>query len=603
VTDRQLPPHSRRAFLAGGASLALLLAGCGGSSSQLPPSDTSAEPPPPDPTTGASAPPATSEAATTATAPATTAADATTGMQTAPGTTAAEAAGTVPGPVATGGTPGGRIVIGYLNEGNSWDPAIGYTETSWDAICNLTFAPLYSYDEQQAPQPNAAAELPQVSADGLVYTIPLREGVMFHHGRPVTAADYVYAFDRTLDPKVESWAASYLYSVDGAKERYEGGAASVRGVRAVDDLTLEVTLATPDVTFLYALTQPFTAPVPQEEVERLGDAWGTTAAVGNGPYRMTGYDATAQTATFARHEAHFWPGLPYVDELEMQWGLDATVQLLKLQRGEVDVLYSGFTPDQVQRVTANEQLQRFMFQAPLFANRWVNLNPTKVPAFADPRVRQAMNLAVDRTQLGRITGQEATDWGAPFPQTFLGDARTFQPLGTDLDRARELIAQAGAEGLKAELCITESPEPQLGQVLQQQWKAVGLDIGLKQISIDASYELALEGELDMWFSGFYAVYPTPLDLISQYYETGGSSNYTKYSNPDVDRLTAEARATVDAAARDALLAQVEQAIGDDAVHVYLQSLNWLMGVDQERLQNFHYSGVYGAYYDRLWVSA
>ena len=93
-----------------------------------------------------------------------------------------------------------------------------------------------------------------------------------------------------------------------------------------------------------------------------------------------------------------------------------------------------------------------------------------------------------------------------------------------------------------------------------------------------------------------------IDLISQYYETDGSSNYTHYSNPQVDELTAKARQTTDQVARDTLLAQVEQIVGDDAVHVYLQTANWLMGVDLTKVQNFHYSGVYGAYYDRLWLA-
>jgi peptide/nickel transport system substrate-binding protein len=444
--------------------------------------------------------------------------------------------------------------------------------------------------------------MPTVSDDGLVYTIPLRPGVMFHHGRAVTAADYKYAFERVLDPKNESWAASYIYTIDGAQEMYEGKVKELRGVKVLDDMTLEVTLTQPDVTFLYALTQPFTAPVPAEEVERLGDKWGTETATGNGPYRQLDYDSVGQRAHFQKHEAHFWPGLPYIDEIEFQWGLDATVQLLKLQRGEVDVLYSGFSPDQVQRVSASEQLQRFMFQQPLFASRWVNLHP-RVAAFKDPRVRQALNWATDRSQLERITGPEADAWGAPFPKAFVEQARTFEPYGYDPDRARALLAQAGSPKIGATLYITDSPEPQLGQILQQQWKDVGVEIELKSISIDASYELSLKGELDMWFSTYYAVYPTAIDLISQYYQTKGGANYTGYSDPEVDRLTNEARQTIDDGQREALLAQVEQRIGEQAVHVFLMSVNWLMGVDQERLQNFHYSGVYGPYYDRLWVSA
>jgi peptide/nickel transport system substrate-binding protein len=591
VEDRPLPPHSRRAFLGVGAAFALTLAGCGGSSSKLPPTGTSAAVEPP--------PPGSSGAAGTSTPAPATQAPATSGGT----TTTAAAPGTVPGPPATGGTPGGKITVGYLNEGNSWDPAIGYSETGWDSICNLTFSPLYSYDPNQVPLPNAAADLPAVSADGLVYTIPLRPGVTFHNGRPVVAQDYLYAMERVLNPKLESWAASYLYSIEGAKQLYQGKTKDLKGVRLVDEMTLEVTLAQPDVTFLYALTQPYTAAVPAEEVEGLGDTWGTEAVVGNGPYRMVDYDSTGQTAHFQRYDGYYWAGLPYVDEVELQWGLDAGVQLLKMQRGEVDVLYSGFTPDQLQRVSASPRLQPFLFQAPLFANRWVNLNPAKVSAFKDQRVRLALNLATDRSQIDRITGAGGEAWGAPYPKAFAEAQRTFQPYGYDPERAKALLAEAGVTGLKATLYVSDSPDPEIGQILQQQWKAVGLEIGLKHISVDASYELSLKGELDLWFSNYYAVYPTALDLVSQYYETDGTSNYTKYSNPEVDRLTAEARRTVDGAARDTLLAQVEQHIGDDAPHVYLQNLNWLMGVNQERLQNFHYSGVYGAYYDRLWVSS
>jgi ABC-type transport system substrate-binding protein len=125
---------------------------------------------------------------------------------------------------------------------------------------------------------------------------------------------------------------------------------------------------------------------------------------------------------------------------------------------------------------------------------------------------------------------------------------------------------------------------------------------VKQIGLDASYELSLDDKLDAWFSTYYAIYPTAIDLL-QYYTSDGTSNYTGYSNPEVDRLVAQASETFDPTARDTLLAQVEQIIGDDAVHVFLQNVNWLMGVNQERLQNFYYSGVYGAYYDRLWVES
>lgn len=522
----------------------------------------------------------------------------------ASGAGAGEAAGPglwPPGPPSAGGTGGGRIVVGYLNEGNSNDPAIGYTETSWDSICNLTFSPLYTYGADGAtPEPNAAAAMPEVSEDGLVYTIPLRAGVTFHNGRAVIAADYQYALDRTLDPKLESWAASYLFTIVGAQERYEGKATEVSGIRVIDDLTLEVTLVQPDVTFLYSLTQPFTAPVPREEVERLGDEF-AVLPVGNGPYRIVSWDSAGQKALFTRYEGHFWPPLPYVEEVEMQWGLDASVQLLKMKRGEVDALYSGFTPDQLVRVSTDDELKGFLYAHPLYSCRWVNLHP-RAKAFANADVRRALNWATDREQLGRIVGAESSPWGAPYPIGFGEKTRTFEPYTYDPEKARALLAASGVTDLTATLYVSDSPEPQIGQVLQQQWQDVGFDLKLKQIGVDASYELSLAGKLDAWFSTFYAIYPTAIDVL-QYYESTGSSNYTGYASPEVDRLTAEARRTSDETARNTLLSQVEQLLGDDAVHVFLQNVNWLMGVNQERLHNFAYSGVYGAYYDRLWVES
>ena len=108
----------------------------------------------------------------------------------------------------------------------------------------------------------------------------------------------------------------------------------------------------------------------------------------------------------------------------------------------------------------------------------------RVEAFRDVRVRQALNWATDRDQLQRVTGGEASAWGAPFPKDMLAGARTFQPYTLDLG-PRPQPARRGrvAEGAPATLWVSDSPEPQVGAVLQQQWKAIGVDITLKQASL------------------------------------------------------------------------------------------------------------------------
>jgi peptide/nickel transport system substrate-binding protein len=564
MTDR---PVSRRALLgsAGAGVLTLYAAGCGGTSAKLPPAGGGAG------TLAANAhvPPGTADPSL------------------------------VPGPRATGGRRGGKVTNVWDIEGNGYDPIIAYTSTGWDAICNLLYAPLYSYSLDNRPLPNAAEALPEISADGLVYTIPLRPGVYFHHGRKVTAADYKYSWERLLDAKLESWASSYIYSVKGASKLYDGKATSLEGVEVVDDHTLRVTLEAPDVTFLYALTQPFTAPVPREVVERYGkDFW--HHAIGNGPYTLASYDSQGQSTLFKRFDGYFWKGLPYLDEVEFRWGFDAPVMLLMLERGQADILGTGFSTDSLAEIGASPHLQPYRLEQPLLASRWVNMHPRR-PVFRNKLVRQALNWATDREQLQRVTFGEGFAWGAPFPKQQLGGKRTFKPYGFDIEKARSLIRESGEKDLSATLWISTAPEPELGQVLQQQWRAAGFDITLRQASYDALSELSYKGKCDAWISTYYAIYPTAIDLISQYWETKGSANYTNYSNPEVDRLTKKARATTDTDARNALLAQVEAVVGEDATGVFIENVNWIMGRNPDRLHNFHYSGVYGTYYDRLWV--
>ena len=160
---------------------------------------------------------------------------------------------------------------------------------------------------------------------------------------------------------------------------------------------------------------------------------------------------------------------------------------------------------------------------------------------------------------------------------------------------------AGVSNVQATMWTGDDPEPIVGQFLQQAWQAVGVHLTLKQATADAIDELLLKNKCDAWISTYYAIYPTAIDLISQYWQSDGVANYTAYDNPQVDALTAQARRTVDPAKRDALLAKVEALVGGDAAGIFLENVNWVMGRNPA-LRNFNYSGVYGTYYDRLWTA-
>jgi peptide/nickel transport system substrate-binding protein len=505
----------------------------------------------------------------------------------------------VPGPKSTGGRPGGRLLVAWETEADSYDPAIGYNLNAWDAQCCLLNAPLLVFGANgSAPVPNAATAMPETNANGTEYTIKLRPGVKFHNGRAVTAEDYKYTWERLLDPKLASWAGSYLYAVEGAQAVSDGKAKHLAGVEAVDEQTIVVRLTQPDATFVNLLASPYMAALPKEEVERHGDEFGKNF-VGTGPFKLTEYDGKNQRAVFERNPDYLWKGLPYLDAVEYHWGIQPQLQLLQLKSGKIDALGGGIGASLVSKVNAQPSLKPYVQPISLQAVRWVGLNVEREP-FKDPRVRQALNWAVDREQLGRVTFGESEPWGAPFPKNLPDYRRTAQPYGYDPEKAKALLAEAGVEHPSFEFLTSgEDPWPKLAQIMQQQLEAVGIQMKIRTVASSAFDALIAKHEPAAFEASWYMVQPTALDIINTNYISGGSSNYGQYSNAEVDKLAAQAGKALEEGPRNDIIATIEDRITQDAPGVYLSSLNFILGRSPD-LENFQYNPIYGTYYDRLW---
>jgi ABC-type transport system substrate-binding protein len=377
-------------------------------------------------------------------------------------------------------------------------------------------------------------------------------------------------------------------------------------VEAPDDHTLVVHLTAPDFTILNAFALPMTAPVPKEEVERLGPAKFGQTPVGHGPFRIVSYDNAAQTARFERFTDYMYPGLPYLDAVTYRWGVDSNVQMLQLQNGAVDLLGGGIPSSQAAHVLATPPLRALTQQRPSPGNLWLTIYLDK-PPFNNVKVRQALNWAVDRAAIGRLTYGTYTPWGAPFPARIADFTRTFTPYGYNPAKARQLLAEAGyPHGFSAVLTISGTdPDPAIAQVIQSQLAAVGVHLSLNQVSSNAllSLEEAAQkggGHLQLDADNWYEVQPTPADEVNALYTTGASSNYNRYSNPRVDALAAQAKKTFNESARNRLYAQIQQIIGEDAPFVFLASALWLAGAGK-RIHNYQYRGETYSYYDRMWV--
>ena len=507
----------------------------------------------------------------------------------------------VPGPNAGGGEAGGQIVVGWLQEGNSLDPVIGYDLLSWDAICNcITAAPMMFGPAGEGPFPNAAAEV-RSSHDNSVYTVRFRHDVRFQHGRRVTAADYVYSWERVLSRKLASWASSYLYTIDGAEEVFKGKARSIRGIQMLDPLTLRIQLTGPDITFPYILAQPYMAAVPREVVDRYGSDF-AHHVVSTGPFMLTSYSSSAQTCTFAANPHYLWRGLPYLDEIIFRWGSSSQTELLQLEHSNIEWIGEGIGATQVPQVLAESNLHQYVLTVALPAVRWIALNLKRTP-FNDPRVRQALNYAVDRTQLSHITYGTGTPWGLPFPSALPDFHRTASPYTYEPERSRSLLRAAGADSPSFTLTSTaDDPNPSIAQVLQQQFEAVGVHMSIDTVS-DNAYNTATENKnFTAAPISWYQVQPTALDILGSNYTTDASANYWNYSNPKVDALAKRALRAPNRAVSNRVLAQAEELITQDAPGIFLESLTFVGGRSPD-LENLHYNVFNGIYYDRLWTKA
>ena len=499
------------------------------------------------------------------------------------------------------GRKGGSVVTAWPQEANSYDAALGYDLHSWDAVCCLLYTPLYLFDGKTGgPAPAAALAMPKVSADGKNYVIQLRPDFKFHNGRRIVAADYVYALTRVLDPSLESWASSYLLGIKGAKAFYAGKSKDVSGLIARDDYTLEINLEDRDVTFASVLCQPYTSALPAEEVKKLGKAFSRTP-VGNGPFQIVSYDSKARTAVFKASPNFPWAGLPFLDKVEYRWGIDASLQFLQLQKGDVDILGEGLTPSMAARVQSNRGLRtKYAVTIPLLGLSWASINVSS-PKLKDLRVRQALNWATDRDQLARQSHGLQSPWGSCLPKEQAEYKRTAKPYTLDVKRAKALLAEAGVGSLTLEfICPDEGYWKSASQILQQQWSKIGVNLKITTLNGSAFWDAAEKSKGDLFGQHWYQVQPSGLDIISTNFVTNAASNYSGYSNPKVDALVARATATRTLAESNKILAGAEELISEDAPGVFIGGLNFT-AMRAPRVRNYQYRGETGTYYNRLWV--
>jgi ABC-type transport system substrate-binding protein len=507
---------------------------------------------------------------------------------------------------------GGTLNVTYEGEPTELDPAIAWEVTSW-SIERLTYQGLLTY----VPKPGAAGsqlapelatEVPSatnggISADGKVYTFHIRKGVKFAPpvDREVVAKDFKYSFERMM---VEPLApATFFYTgVVGAQDFIDGKAKDISGYKVVDDYTIQITLEKPDGAFLMAMAMPFTSVMPKEWVVKVGKQI-KRKPLGTGPFVIDAW-TPGQSIDASKNPNYWESGKPYLDAIHFDLSTNPSTALLRLERGELDVLGDGIPSADYQRTKVDPTWSKYMYDAPEIATYYVFMNVKEKP-FTDVKVRQAVNYAIDTARLQKLLAGQAKALNQILPDGMPGHIPDKQYYAYDPAKAKQLLTEAGfPNGFKVTFYSHNvEPFPRLAQALQNDLSAVGIDASIKLIDkatywdfVERSASHAGIGLVD-WYQDF----PDPSDFIGPLFThpSEGGANSSFYTNAEVEKLYASSNSELDPAKRIAMFQQMQDIIMGDAPAAILYQPVW-NGMYGKNTGGYYYHPVWSLQFQWMW---
>ncbi|NNU50571.1 ABC transporter substrate-binding protein [Rhizobium sp. WYCCWR 11279] len=448
---------------------------------------------------------------------------------------------------------GGDIVVTYKDDITTLDPAIGYDWVNWSMIKSL-YSRLMDYAPGTPNPVPSLAESFTVSPDGLTYTFKLHKGVKFSNGREVVASDVKYSIERAVDPKTQGPGAGFFGAIKGFEDETGGKTTTLSGIETPDDSTVIFNLSRPDATFLHVLAINFASVVPKEAVEAAAGDFGKKP-VGSGTFILKDW-TIGQQLVFERNKDYFVKGVPYIDSFKVEVGQEPLVALLRLQKGEVDIAGDGIPPAKFLEIKNSADGAQMIVDGEQLHTGYITLN-TKVKPFDNVKVRQALNMAINKERITRILNGRATPANQPLPPLMPGYDKAFTGYAYDVAKAKALLAEAGyPDGFETVLYSTNTdPQPRIAQAIQQDLAAVGVKAEVRALAqanvISAG---GTEGEAPMIWSGgmaWIADFPDPSNFYGPILGCAGAVpggwNWSWYCNADLDKRAVAADSMSDPA--------------------------------------------------------
>ena len=441
------------------------------------------------------------------------------------------------------------------------DPHLAQDSTSAEFIVEI-FSGLVALDQSLQIVPDLA-ESWEVGSDGTVYTFKLRQNAKFHDGKPVTAKDVKFSFERAADPATGSLVAdTYLGDIVGVNDKLEKRAQEIRGVEVIDDYTVRITIDAPKAYFLAKLTYP-TGYVVDEANVKTGRRW-TDKPNGTGPFTLKEWKRGDRIVLAANPSYYRGP----VRLGEVHYLLAGGSPMTMYENGEIEL--AGVNVNEIERVTdPNSELSKQLKIYNSFSIEYIGFNVNQ-PPFDDPKVRQAFNHAVDKQRIAEVVIKNlVTPANGILPPGFPGYNESLQGLDFDPAKAKQLLAESKYAGNLPPITLAIAGQGagpgRVTEAIIEMWRQnLGVEVNA-QLTEWATYLDDLKQRRYQAFSvGWVADYPDPQNFLDVLFYSKSNDNNTGYSNPEVDALLEKARVEQDPEQRVKLYQQAEQIIVRDA---------------------------------------
>ncbi len=460
------------------------------------------------------------------------------------------------------------LVVGVSSDIHTLDPGVSSDNYDWRQIypCydRLVKYKVVNGEGSTEVEPQAA-ESWTVSDDGKVWTFTIRQGITFNDGTPLDAEAVKFAFNRTLT--IGKGPADNIGAIES--------------MTVIDPYTLEIKLKNAYGPFLQTLATDGASIVNPSVMQHekdgdLAQAWLAENTDGSGPFTLTEWTRGQRAVLEAKPD--YWGGAPKIDTAIVRFMSESADRRMALERGDIDIA-ENILVDQIPALEKNPDIVVKRFPSQLVEYVYINCQK---PALSDKRVRQALNYAIDyQGIIDYVLQGNGVQMRGPIPKGMWGHKEDLFQYSLNVEKAKELLKEAGAEGLSLTLIYSDrrAAWEQIATVMQSNFRDIGVELNLELMANPTLRDRVDKGDFELCLGAWSPDFADPYMFMNFWFESdkwGLPGNRSFYKNEEVDTLVKKAAVLSDQAERVKLYNEAQEIIMEDAPYIFLYQVQTIV---------------------------